>query len=200
MRLVVGLGNPGARYRGTRHNIGFEVVDALVERHGLRLLPWKALADTAEWRRPEGRVWFVKPTTFMNLSGEAVVALMGFYKVELVDLLVVCDDVNLPVGRLRARPEGSDGGNNGLASIKGLLGTDKFSRLRIGVGRGDPQRDLADHVLSRFSPEDMPVMTAARDRAADAVEMWIAEGIARVMNTFNAGSTEPLGFSSGEDK
>lgn len=190
MKLVVGLGNPGARYRGTRHNVGFEVVDALVNRHGLNLQPWKSLADTAEWRRPEGRVWFVKPTTFMNLSGEAVVELMGFYKVELADVLVVCDDVNLPVGRLRARPEGSDGGNNGLASISALLGTDGYSRLRIGVGRGDPQRDLVDHVLSRFSPEDAPVINAALDRAADAVGVWIDEGIARVMNAFNRADDE----------
>jgi PTH1 family peptidyl-tRNA hydrolase len=185
MKLVVGLGNPGGRYRGTRHNVGFEVVDALVARNGLKLQPWKALAETAEWRRPEGRVWFVKPSTFMNLSGEAVVALMGFYKVELIDVLVVCDDVNLPVGRLRARPEGSDGGNNGLASIIAALGTEGFSRLRIGVGRGDPQRDLSDHVLSRFSPDDLAVVTASVDRAVEAVGVWIEEGIARVMNNFN---------------
>ena len=185
MKLVVGLGNPGGRYRGTRHNVGFEVVDALVARHGLKLQPWKTLAETAEWRRPEGRVWFVKPTTFMNLSGEAVVALMGFYKVEFTDLLVVCDDVNLPVGRLRARPEGSDGGNNGLASIIAALGTEGFSRLRIGVGRGDPRRDLADHVLSRFPPEDLPVVTASLDRAVEAVGVWIEEGIAPVMNGYN---------------
>ena len=165
--------------------MGFEVVDALVHRHGLKLQPWRTLAETAEWRRPEGRVWFVKPTTFMNLSGEAVVALMGFYKVEPTDVLVVCDDVNLPVGRLRARPEGSDGGNNGLASIITSLGTNGFSRIRIGVGRGDPQRDLADHVLSRFSPEDLAVVNVSLDRAAEAVGLWIDEGIARVMNTFN---------------
>ena len=185
MRLVVGLGNPGARYRGTRHNVGFEVVDALAGRHGLTMQPWKTLAETAEWRRPEGRVWFVKPTKFMNLSGEAVIALMGFYKVELADVLVICDDVNLPVGRLRARPEGSDGGNNGLASIITSLGTDGFSRLRIGVGRGDPRRDLADHVLSKFSPDDLALVKTAVDRAVDAVGVWIEEGIARVMNQFN---------------
>ena len=190
MKLVVGLGNPGARYRGTRHNIGFEVIDGLVSRHGLKLQPWRSLAETAEWRRPEGRVWFVKPTTFMNLSGDAVVALMGFYKVELTDLFVVCDDVNLPVGRLRARPEGSDGGNNGLASIITSLGTNGFSRLRIGVGRGDPQRDLVDHVLSRFSPEDLAVVNGAVERAVEAVGVWIDEGIARVMNSFNRAGDE----------
>lgn len=170
--------------------MGFEVIDALVSRNGLRLQPWRTLADTAEWRRPEGRVWFVKPATFMNLSGEAVVALMGFYKVELSDVLVVCDDVNLPVGRLRARPEGSDGGNNGLASIISGLGTNGFSRLRIGVGRGDPQRDLADHVLSKFSPDDVPIVNATIERAVEAVGVWIDEGIARVMNGYNRADDE----------
>lgn len=185
MKLVVGLGNPGARYRGTRHNVGFDVVDTLVGRHRLNVDRWKTLAETAEWRRPEERVWLVKPTTYMNLSGEAVVALLGFYKVELGDVLVVCDDVNLPVGRLRARPDGSDGGNNGLASIIGSLGTEQFARLRIGVGRGDPQRDLADHVLSRFSPEDDEIIRGAVTRAADATELWLTDGIARVMNEYN---------------
>jgi PTH1 family peptidyl-tRNA hydrolase len=165
--------------------VGFEVIDAHVGRHRLTLQPWKGLAETVEWRRPEGRVWFVKPTTYMNLSGDAVVALAGFYKVELADIFVVCDDVNLPLGRLRARPEGSDGGNNGLASVIRALGTDGFSRLRIGVGRGDPQRDLADHVLSRFSIEELPEVNASIARAVDAVGVWIEEGIARVMNTFN---------------
>ena len=190
MKLVVGLGNPGARYRGTRHNVGFEVIDALAGKHRLTLQPWKGLAEAVEWRRLEGRVWFVKPTTYMNLSGDAVVALAGFYKVELADIFVVCDDVNLPVGRLRARPEGSDGGNNGLASIIASLGTDGFSRLRIGVGRGDPQRDLADHVLSRFSTDELPEVNASIDRAVDAVSVWLDEGIARVMNIFNRAEIE----------
>lgn len=186
MKLVVGLGNPGGRYRGTRHNVGFEVLDALAARHRVHLQPWKSVAEAAEWRRPEGRVWLVKPTTYMNLSGEAVAALTRFYKIELPGVLVVCDDVNLPLGRLRARPEGSDGGNNGLASIIGSLGTECFARLRIGVGRGDPQRDLADHVLSRFSPEDLAVVNDSISRAVEAVEMWIDEGIERVMNRFNS--------------
>jgi PTH1 family peptidyl-tRNA hydrolase len=192
MKLVVGLGNPGARYRGTRHNVGFEVMDVLAARHGLRFDAWKTLADTAEWRRPrqggdshDERIWFVKPMTFMNLSGEAVVALMGFYKIDLADVLVVCDDVNLPEGRLRARPGGSEGGNNGLRSIVASLGTPEFARLRLGVGRGDERRDLADHVLSRFGPDEQPVINSAIDRAADAVEVWMTDGIAAVMNSFN---------------
>ncbi len=190
MKLVVGLGNPGARYRGTRHNVGFEVVDALVARHGLRLDAWNALAEMAEWRRPEGRVCCVKPTTFMNLSGEAVAAVMRFYKIDLADVLVVCDDVNLTEGRLRARPEGSEGGNNGLRSITASLGTGAYARLRIGVGRGDERRDLVDHVLSRFDADEQPVMNAARDRAADAVELWISDGLGPVMNRFNRTEAE----------
>ncbi len=185
MKLVVGLGNPGARYRGTRHNVGFEVMDLLAARHGLAFGAWKTLAETAEWRRPEDRVWFVKPMTFMNLSGDAVLALAGFYKVDLADLLVVCDDVNLPEGRLRARPDGSDGGNNGLRSVTASLGTDAYARLRIGVGRGDERRDLVDHVLSRFDPDEQPIINSAVDRAADAVEVWITDGLAPVMNRFN---------------
>jgi len=185
MKLIAGLGNPGGRYRGTRHNVGFEVADLLARRHELPFQPWRDLAEAAEWRRPEGRVWIVKPLTFMNLSGEAVSALMAFYKLDLADVFIVCDDVNLPVGQLRVRPSGSSGGNNGLKSVAASLGTEEFARLRIGVGRGDPARDLADHVLSRFAPEEMSGVEEAVTRAADAVEMWIDEGTARVMNAFN---------------
>jgi len=160
-------------------------MDQLAGRHGLRFEAWKTLAETADWRRPEGRVWFVKPMTFMNLSGDAVLALMGFYTIDLANLLVVCDDVNLPEGRLRARPDGSDGGNNGLRSITAALGTPAYARLRIGVGRGDERRDLADHVLSRFGPDEQPVINGAIDRAADAVEVWMTDGLAPVMNRFN---------------
>ncbi len=193
MKLVVGLGNPGSRYRGTRHNIGFEVVDRLVVRHGLKLETWRHLAETADWRPLEGRVLLVKPTTFMNLSGEAVSALMTFYKIDLTQVLIVCDDVNLPVGRLRARPEGSEGGNNGLRSIAAAIGTQGYQRLRIGAGRGDPRRDLADHVLSRFLPEELVSVEGAIERAADAVEVWIRDGIGPVMNVFNRSDEERSG-------
>ena len=112
-------------------------------------------------------------------------ALVAFYKVDLADVFIVCDDVNLPVGQLRVRPSGSSGGNNGLKSVTASLGTEEFSRLRIGVGRGNPARDLADHVLSRFAPEEMSGIDEAVTRAADAIEMWIVDGTARVMNAFN---------------
>ncbi len=131
----------------------------------------------------------------MNLSGQAVQALVHFHKVDLANLLVVADDANLPLGRLRARPGGSAGGHNGFKSVAQQLGTDQFSRLRVGVGRGDGGRDLADHVLSRFDRDEQETVDAAVARAADAVEMFAAEGIAAVMNRFNA---DPAGAGRSE--
>ena len=131
-----------------------------------------------------------KPLTFMNLSGQAVRALADFHKLELADLLVIADDVNLPLGRLRARPGGSAGGHNGFKSVTQHLGTDQFARLRIGVGRGDSRLDLADHVLARFDPDERPVIEEAIGRAADAIDVFGREGIAAVMNRFNAGPKE----------
>ena len=185
MKLVAGLGNPGARYRGTRHNAGFEVIDLLVGRHRLQLETALADALQARWRRDDGVVLLVKPLTYMNVSGQAVGALSRFYKVALTDVLIVCDDVNLPLGRLRVRATGSDGGHNGLRSVTEHLGTIDYSRLRIGVGRGDNGRDLADHVLATYESDEQPGIEAAIARAADAVETWVSDGVARTMNTFN---------------
>ena len=185
MKLVAGLGNPGDRYRGTRHNVGFDVADLLARRHALVFEAGPATALQARWRRGDHLLWLVKPLTFMNVSGEAVVALARYYRVEVPDLLVVCDDVNLPLGRLRARPSGTDGGHNGLKSVALHLGTVEYPRLRVGVGRGDDRRDLADHVLARFEPDERPGIDNAIARAADAVEAWIDGGLDRVMNVFN---------------
>jgi PTH1 family peptidyl-tRNA hydrolase len=127
----------------------------------------------------------IKPLTFMNLSGPAVAALARYYRIDPVDILAVVDEVNLPLGRLRARPSGSAGGHNGLASLVEAMGTTAFARLRVGVGRGDPRRDLADHVLSRFDRDEQPAIDAAIGRAGDAVEQFITGDIASVMNTFN---------------
>jgi peptidyl-tRNA hydrolase, PTH1 family len=131
-------------------------------------------------------VLIAKPLTFVNLSGGAVGALTRYYRIELGDLLVVTDDVNLPLGRLRARPGGSAGGHNGLKSVVEHLGSDLFARLRVGVGRGDERRDLADHVLARFEADERPAIEAAVTRAADAVAVFLGDGIAEVMNRFNA--------------
>ena len=193
MKLVAGLGNPGGQYRGTRHNVGFEVVDAVVRRHGVAWNVGAGSADAAlaKWRRgPDDVVLFAKPLTFMNLSGEAVGGLLRYFKIAVTDLLVVCDDVNLPLGRLRARSGGSEGGHNGLRSINEHLGTTDYARLRIGVGRGDVRRDLADHVLARFEPDEQPGIEDAITRAVGAVEMWIDDGPERMMNAFNR-SVEP---------
>jgi PTH1 family peptidyl-tRNA hydrolase len=130
-------------------------------------------------------VLIVKPLTFMNLSGHAVAELIRYYRIALPDVLIVVDDVNLSLGRLRIRARGSDGGHNGLRSVAGQLGTDDYARLRIGVGRGDGRRDLADHVLARFEPDEREIVRAAVDRAADAVEMFVTVDIGTVMNAYN---------------
>jgi len=186
VKLLVGLGNPGARYRGTRHNVGFVVADELARRWNAEFEGAPAEALMARARRIGPGVALVKPLTFMNLSGVAVSELVRYFRVGLADLLVVADDVTLPLGRLRARPQGSDGGHHGLASIVDRLGTASFARLRIGVGRGDPRRDLADHVLARFEPDELPAVRDAVERAADAAELFVSEGIEAVMNRYNA--------------
>ena len=188
MKLVVGLGNPGDKYRGTRHNVGFEVIDLLAARHGLTFESAPAEAVLARWRRPDDGVLLAKPLTFMNLSGRAAGDLLRFYKVPIEALLVVTDDVNLPLGRLRARGSGTEGGHNGLRSVAQQLGTVDYARLRIGVGRGDMRRDLADHVLARFEPDEQPAALEAIARGADAVETWIAGGLVRMMNAYNPGT------------
>jgi PTH1 family peptidyl-tRNA hydrolase len=161
------------------------VVDVLADRFKVE---WEAaprgLEALAARDRTAGTL-LAKPLTFMNLSGPAVVGLAQFYRIELPDLFVLVDDVNLELGRLRARAAGSAGGHNGLKSIIGALGSDAFARLRIGVGGGEPRRDLAGHVLGRFAPEERPVIAEAVSRSADAAELFIAEGIAPVMNRFN---------------
>jgi len=184
-KLVVGLGNPGDKYRDTRHNVGFEVVDTLVKRHGLAFESSPANALQARWRRPDAVTLLVKPLTFMNLSGEAVGDLMRFYKIETPDVLVVTDDVNLPLGRLRARASGTEGGHNGLRSLAQHLGTIDYGRLRIGVGRGDLRHDLADHVLARFDATERSGIDDAISRAADAVERWLDDGLEKMMSIFN---------------
>jgi peptidyl-tRNA hydrolase, PTH1 family len=191
MKLIVGLGNPGRRYAGTRHNVGFAVVDALADRHRAVFegAPAEAVMARLRMLGPGGTL-LVKPLTFMNLSGFAVSEVARYFRVDLPDILVVADDVSLPLGRLRARPRGSDGGHKGYRSIIEQFGSHEFPRLRVGVGRGDPRRDLADHVLAGFDGEERPIIDAAIDRAADASELFVGEGIEAVMNRFNGSETE----------
>jgi PTH1 family peptidyl-tRNA hydrolase len=183
MKLVVGLGNPGRQYAGTRHNVGFDVLDVVAHRHRLEWEGARTEALIAKWRASS--VLLAKPLTFMNLSGHAVGELLRFYKIALPDLVVIVDDVNLELGRLRARPSGSAGGHNGLKSIIAAFGSEDFARLRVGVGRGDARRDLADHVLAKFDPEERTIVAEAVGRAADAAELFVADGIQPVMNRFN---------------
>ena len=183
MKLVIGLGNPGRQYAGTRHNVGFDVLDLLAGRHRLEWESAPADALMARWRAASALL--AKPLTFMNLSGHAIGELLRFYKIEAPDLFVIVDDANLELGRLRARPSGSAGGHNGLKSIISALGTEEFARLRVGVGRGDARRDLADHVLAKFDPDERIGVAEAVGRAADAAELFVTEGMTPVMNRFN---------------
>jgi len=193
VKLIVGLGNPGREYRDTRHNVGFMVVDEIARRHGI---DWTSgpsqLAETLIAKRfGDEPVMVAKPLTYMNNSGDAVAGLVRYFDVNHDDLFVVVDEAALPFGRLRARARGSAGGHNGLKSIIERLGTTEFSRLRLGVGRGDGRLDLADHVLARFERGEQADLETLITRAADAAEMFAAEGISKVMNAFNPGATAP---------
>ena len=193
MKLIVGLGNPGAQYRGTRHNVGFAVLDELARRASVPFESAPADALMGRWRRNAGLgtggtddVLLVKPLTFMNLSGQAVGELARYFKIDVADLLIVVDEAQLPLGKLRARSRGSAGGHNGLKSVIAHLG-DEFARLRLGVGRGDDRRNLADHVLTRFDKDEVAEVDRMIARAADAAETFITSGIAAVMNQYNGG-------------
>jgi len=193
MKAIIGLGNPGPKYQGTRHNVGFAVLDELAKRAAVSFDAAPVDALVARWRRgAEDVVLLAKPMTFMNASGEAVGGLLRYFKIEVADLVVVVDEVHLPLGKLRARARGSAGGHNGLKSVIAHVG-DEFSRLRLGVGRGPEapggraQRDLADHVLARFDTDERAEVDRMILRAADAAEMFITSGIAGVMNQFNGG-------------
>jgi PTH1 family peptidyl-tRNA hydrolase len=185
MKLIVGLGNPGRKFEGTRHNVGFDVANLLAAR---QRIDWEAAPrgiDAVIGRQRTDGIVVAKPLTFMNASGPAVLGLLQFFKIDVPDLFVIVDDINLELGRLRARAAGSAGGHNGLKSVIATLGMSEFARLRIGVGRGDARRDLADHVLARFEPEERPIVAEAVARSADAADLFVAEGIAAVMNRFN---------------
>lgn len=184
--LVVGLGNPGEQYAYTRHNAGFLTIDELAERKQIPVqrLKHRALTNTVELAGV--KVLLMKPVTYMNLSGEAVGEAARFYKIPPERVLVISDDVSLPLGKLRIRKSGSAGGHNGLKSIIQHLGTEAFPRLKIGVGgKPHPDYDMADWVLSRFTGEDKQVMDETVRRAADAVECFLKDGPDRAMGKFN---------------
>ena len=186
MKLIAGLGNPGRRYAGTRHNLGYAVVEALAERWDADVSRYEArfegqmgAADVAGQR-----VWLLMPTTFMNLSGSSVAPAARYYKIECADLLVICDDLDLPLGHMRLRAGGSAGGQKGLTDILRHLSTDEVPRLRIGIGSVHKSATV-EFVTSRFSPDEQATADQAIQTAADAAECWVRRGIDAAMNEFN---------------
>ena len=186
MKLIVGLGNPGKKYQSTRHNIGFDILACLAQRYDVGRPKAKFNAEVAETIIKNEKTILLSPLTYMNLSGQSVRAAVDFYKLPVTELLVICDDINLDLARLRFRPGGSAGGQKGLKDIINRLGTQTFDRLRVGVGQVPPNWDAADFVLGKFSKEDQSEIELGISRAANAVEVWVEAGIQKAMNQFNA--------------
>lgn len=185
MRLVLGLGNPGPRYAATRHNVAWPVLETLARRAGAAAEERTAAYRARRIRIGEEDVALVEPLTFMNRSGEAVQEWEQRYGFDPEALLVVTDDVYLPLGMLRLRAGGSSGGHRGLESVESALGHRQYARLRIGVGAAESSEALREHVLEEFAPEELPVLEVAIRQAADAVECWVSQGIRSAMNVFN---------------
>ena len=186
MKLVVGLGNPGAKYKGTRHNVGFMTMDEVAYQEKFDFD--KALFDAvfAQVQIGGEKVIFMKPLTFMNLSGEAIRPLMNYFKITIEDLLVVYDDMDLPVGKIRLRQKGSAGGHNGIKSIISCLGTSEFNRIKVGVGRPKEGRTVVGHVLNRFEKEEEEDIIFAVQKSVDAIRSWIeTDDFVKTMNQFN---------------
>lgn len=190
MKLVFGLGNPGRRYEGTRHNIGAMVVGELARRHATGPVKNKFHAEVVEASLAGQAALLLVPTTYMNLSGQCVQEAQAFYKTPLDDVLVICDDLNLPLGKLRLRAKGSSGGQKGLEDIIRRLGSEEFPRLRIGIGQAPEGWDWADFVLSKFGKDQWSQIETSLQRAADAVAGWARDGIAVSMSRYNS-TTDP---------
>ena len=181
LRLVVGLGNPGSEYERTRHNVGFRLVDRLVGEADLFWKDFKGLGVAAKW----GDVWVAKPMTYMNESGQFVRAFAGYNNIAIPEMLVVYDEISLPLGKLRIRKKGSAGGQKGMLSIISHLGTDEVPRLRLGIGPQPEKMDSAEYVLSRFKPAEEDGLTSALNLAVDAIGAVLADGVDAAMNKFN---------------
>lgn len=193
-RLIVGLGNPGTQYDRTRHNIGFEVIEALAKSYpGLSLVANKRFqGKTGELRSGRDRVVLLQPTTYMNLSGQAVRAVLDWYKLDPASVLIIYDDMDLPTGKLRLRLSGGAGGHNGMKSIISHLGTKEFPRLRVGIGATEkgPDDAVVSHVLGRFSPDQRKIVDAVLPMAVDAIEFSLRKGFERAMNLYNGREVE----------
>lgn len=186
MFIIAGLGNPSREYDKTRHNVGFDTVDYLAEKHGISISEKKHKALVGKGIIADQKVILIKPQTYMNLSGESIRAVLDFYKVdEREELIVIYDDISLPPGQLRIRKKGSAGGHNGIKNIIAHLGHDTFMRIKVGIGEKPQGYDLADYVLGRFSKDDRVVMEEAFQEAADAIEVMITKGPDAAMNLFN---------------
>lgn len=185
MKIIVGLGNPTREYAGTRHNVGFSVIYNISDAYNIPVETKKHKALIGKGVIEGEKVVLAMPQTYMNLSGESVRELMDFYKCDLSDLIVIYDDISLDVGKLRIRAKGSAGGHNGIKNIIAHLGTQEFTRIKIGVGEKPAKMDLADYVLGHFSKEEQPVIRESADRAREAVATILTEGIASAMNKFN---------------
>ncbi|MDE6625552.1 MAG: aminoacyl-tRNA hydrolase [Lachnospiraceae bacterium] len=185
MKLIVGLGNPTVKYDKTRHNVGFEVIDRLVDKYNISLDVSKHKGIYGKGKIEGLTVILLKPMTYMNLSGESIREVANYYKILPEDIIVIYDDINLDVGRLRIREKGSAGGHNGIKNIISQLGTEEFPRIRIGVGMKPPKMELVDYVLSRFSQEEQSLMDQGYERACEALKLLLADDIPAAMNQFN---------------
>lgn len=185
LKLIVGLGNPGARYARNRHNVGFMVLDKLAQAEQAAFTRQRFNAKLCDTQLDGARVLLAKPQTYMNLSGNAVSKIITFYQIPLTHVMVVYDDLDLPLGKIRLRAQGSSGGHHGMESILHALGTNAIPRLRIGIGRPATRQDV-NHVLGNFSPEEQPLLDEVLARAEQALRVWVREGIAKAMNVFNS--------------
>ncbi len=185
LTVIAGLGNPGNKYENTRHNVGFSTIDLLSSKHGIKVNKLKHKALTGEGTIAGERVLLVKPQTFMNLSGECIRDIAEWYKLPMDNIIIVYDDVDLPVGTVRIRPKGSSGTHNGMKSVIYQLQSDEFPRIRIGIGKAPEGWDLADYVLSRFSADETGAIRESIERAADAAAAIVASGVSAAMNQYN---------------
>jgi PTH1 family peptidyl-tRNA hydrolase len=189
-RIIVGLGNPGREYANNRHNAGFMVVDRLASQHNLKFSRMMNKAIVALGEIAGHKVLLVKPQTFMNLSGESVGPIAKYYKADLSDVLVIYDELDLPLGQLRMRPKGSAGGHNGMKSIIARLGSDAFPRLRVGIGRPPGRLNPKDYVLEDFTSNELAVLIPAFERAVVGIQRWLSEGQDSAMNFINQLASE----------
>ncbi|WP_306985954.1 aminoacyl-tRNA hydrolase [Alkalicoccobacillus murimartini] len=185
MKVIVGLGNPGSKYAGTRHNIGFDIIDYIVKDLGIELNQSKFKGVFGTYLHKGEKIFFLKPLTYMNLSGESVAPLLNYYDIPLENLLVVYDDLDLPVGKIRLRQKGGAGGHNGIKSLLSHLGTNEFNRIRVGIDRPASGSELVHYVLGGYRPEEKEAVQDSIHQSSKAIEAWLDKPFLEVMNTFN---------------